>query len=337
MKTDTILDLIRMLSAQGATGSMLINTGTTAGAISFERGDIMSAWLGKLNGFQAINALASLRDATYNFDQTIPASEQGRLTPNERVLLRDFYGIQPGEADPSTDTPLESWEEDPAPERVIPLSSLEDSESRLPEPTQDDQDATVVRRKPAAEARVTEPVSRSFFAPALLVILLVAVLLGVAAVALVQRSRRNDTTSSVGPTAVNTTPSPAPQTEATRPDLTGNWKVINTVEQTSYKAYQNMEVGFHLSINQSGNDFTGTGEKITENGQNLPAHGRTPIQVKGTIDGDKIEATFIETGSLRKTNGRFVWRIDKGSGGLTGTFNSTAARTSGRSAATKVS
>lgn len=332
MKTDTILDLIRMLSAQGATGSMLINTGTTDGAISFERGDIMSAWLGKLNGFQAINALASLRDATYNFDQTITASEQGRLTPNERMLLRDFYGIQPGEPDPTSATPLESWEEDPAPEKVVPLSSLE--ESPLPEPIEDDQDATVVRRK-APEVRAT---SRSFLAPALVAILL-AVLLGVAAVALVQRLRRNDTTASSSPTVqtpVNTaSPAPSPQTEATRPDLTGNWKVINTVEQTSYKAYQNMEVAFNLSINQSGNDITGTGEKITENGQNLPAHGRTPIEVKGTIDGDKIVATFVETGSLRKTNGRFVWRIDKG--GLTGTFNSTAARTSGRSAATKKS
>jgi len=40
---------------------------------------------------------------------------------------------------------------------------------------------------------------------------------------------------------------------------------------------------------------------------------------------------------VRKTNGRFVWRIDKASGGLKGTFSSTAARTSGKSAATKQS
>jgi hypothetical protein len=96
-----------------------------------------------------------------------------------------------------------------------------------------------------------------------------------------------------------------------------------------------MKVGFNVSINQNGNDFTGKGEKISENGQSLPADSRTPIVVKGTIDGDKVEATFTESGALRKTNGRFVWRIDKASGGLTGTFVSTAARTSGKSAAKK--
>jgi hypothetical protein len=97
-----------------------------------------------------------------------------------------------------------------------------------------------------------------------------------------------------------------------------------------------MQIGFNVSINQAGKDFTGTGEKISENGRSLPANGRTPILVKGTINGDRVEATFSETGAVRKTNGRFRWKIDKGSGGLTGTFVSTAARTRGKSAATKL-
>lgn len=96
-----------------------------------------------------------------------------------------------------------------------------------------------------------------------------------------------------------------------------------------------MKVGFNVSINQSGKDFTGKGEKVSENGQSLPAGSRTPIEVRGTINGDKVEATFSENGATRKTNGRFVWRIDKASGGLTGTFVSGAARSSGKSAAKK--
>jgi hypothetical protein len=56
--------------------------------------------------------------------------------------------------------------------------------------------------------------------------------------------------------------------------------------------------------------------------------------VKGSIDGDKVEATFLEEGALRKTNGHFVWRIDK-AGRLTGTFVTTAARSSGKSTARK--
>ena len=333
-----------MLSAQGATGNLQINTGTTDGAVSFDRGQIVDAHLGKLTGFQAINALASLPDATYSYDQAMTPPAESRITPHERMLLRDFYRIEAGEPEQSSDVPLESWpDEDPTP--VVPLSSLTEESNDLV--SEDDREATLVRRK-TADAEAPPPLTpprntRSFVGPAL-VALLLAIVVGVAAVMLVQRYRRRDATAQVGPTpetAVQTTsPAPEPKPEETSadvPNLTGNWNVVNTVEQTSYQAYQNMKVGFNLSINQDGNEFTGRGQKISENGQNLPAHGRTAIEVKGTIDGDRIEATFVENGTLRKTNGRFVWRLDKGSGGLTGTFNSTAARTRGRSAATKVS
>jgi hypothetical protein len=95
-----------------------------------------------------------------------------------------------------------------------------------------------------------------------------------------------------------------------------------------------MQIGFQVSINQNGNGFTGTGQKVSENGRSLPADSRTPINVKGSIDGDRVEATFSEEGAARRTNGRFVWRIDK-AGGLTGTFSSSAARASGKSTAKK--
>jgi hypothetical protein len=196
--------------------------------------------------------------------------------------------------------------------------------------------------------------SRSRFLPALFLIL-VAALMVAAAVALAYRLRNSDATASVGPKAQTSAPGDVPQQPATQtsqqpdtqttqrpqtaaavPNLSGNWQVINTVEQTSYEPYRNMEIGFTVAINQAGRDFTGTGEKISENGRSLPAAGRTPISVKGTIDGDKVHATFSENGAVRRTNGQFVWRIDRGSGGLTGTFISTAARTRGKSAAKKV-
>jgi hypothetical protein len=94
-----------------------------------------------------------------------------------------------------------------------------------------------------------------------------------------------------------------------------------------------MNIGFELTINQSGKSFIGQGRKVSENGRSLPATSRTPIEVKGSIDGDRVDATFSEAGALRKTNGRFVWRIDQASGGLNGTFVSTAAGSSGKSAA----
>src|SRR6185503_16389763 len=102
-----------------------------------------------------------------------------------------------------------------------------------------------------------------------------------------------------------------------------------------YRSFKNMKIGFALSINQPGTSFTGTGHKVSENGRSLPAGSRTPIQVQGSIEGDRIEATFFEDGTARKSNGRFIWRIDKAGRGLSGNFATTAARSSGKSAATR--
>jgi len=318
-----ILDVIKMLAAERASGGLQVSTGMTEGALFFDSGKLVDARLGKLTGFQAINALATVRDGSYNFDPTIAPPAQSSITSNERLLLKDFFGIDTAEPQQSHDLDMMWQEDDSPPAGVVPLASVED-----------DDETTLIRRKPVvAEPPLYEPRARSSFRRALLLIIL-ATLIAAVAVAFALLSRKSDSTASVAPPVETASPAGGVPQESPA-DLTGNWNVVNTVEQTSYAAYKNMEVGFNVSINQAGKDFTGTGEKITENGRSLPAAGRTPITVKGTIDGDRVEATFSESGAVRKTNGRFVWKLDKGSGGLTGTFVSTAARTSGKSAAKK--
>ena len=51
-----MLGVIRELSAQRASGRLHISTGMTEGALFFARGQLVDARLGRLNGFQAINA-----------------------------------------------------------------------------------------------------------------------------------------------------------------------------------------------------------------------------------------------------------------------------------------
>lgn len=126
------------------------------------------------------------------------------------------------------------------------------------------------------------------------------------------------------------------QADATSPNLTGTWKVTNVVQKTSYRSFEHLEVGFQLAVNQTGRQFTAEGQKVSENGRVLPVSRRTPIHVSGSIDGNRIEATFFEEGLGRKTNGRFVWKIHNRGAGLSGMFVSTAAKSSGKSAATKV-
>jgi hypothetical protein len=118
-------------------------------------------------------------------------------------------------------------------------------------------------------------------------------------------------------------------------DLTGEWQVINTVQKTGYKSFDKMQLGFRLKINQKGKEFTAEGEKFSENGQTLPAVSRTPIRVTGSIEGDKVVATFVEDGRRRRSNGRFVWRLQNEGDALAGTFVSSAANSRGRSAVTK--
>ena len=384
---------IRDLSSNGASGRLQVTTGVTEGAVFFDRGHIVDASLGKLTGFQAINAIAGVRDATVSFDQSSPPPNQN-LTPAERMLLNQFFDLRvhlepeyfagatgPTDNEPAQVVPLKDVEVG----GNSSLGHLQQTTERMPhfenqaipeppfvdtdpvisdatllsraEPTQassvngDDSipgtvdEVTMIRtdslRDEHPPAISYQPVSQRRFQPALLVIPL-TILLAVVAAALIYRSRerRSPAPAPATATAVQT-PSAAdvqPVTqnpEASSQDLTGTWKVVNTVEQTSYQPYKNLEVGFELAINQTGNDFTGKGEKVSENGRSLTGKSRTPIEVKGSIDGDKIEATFSERGAARKTNGRFVWRIDKTKGALTGTFVSSAARASGRSAATK--
>jgi hypothetical protein len=354
-----ILDVIRVLSARGASGRLHVSTGMTDGALLFNRGRLVDVRVGRLNGFQAINALAGVPDATYNFDPSVQTPAQSSIAPKERVLLKDFFGIEAAEREVADEVPASWPDEDAEPEQVVPLSEVPDPVIATPL----DDEATLIRTKPSgaeprphvstapnvstapAPAFLDQPRARSAFRPAssalrAALLLTLLVLVAGAAGALIYQFRKPDSTASTVP-AVQTPsaevaqPPSTSETASAVPDLTGNWNVVNTVEQTSYGAYKNMRIGFNVSIDQTGKDFTGTGQKISENGRTLPADSRTPIVVKGTIDGDKVEATFSESGAVRKTNGRFVWRIDKTSGGLTGTFVSNAARSSGKSAATK--
>jgi hypothetical protein len=119
-------------------------------------------------------------------------------------------------------------------------------------------------------------------------------------------------------------------------DLNGEWKLVNTIEKTSYSPHRNLVLGYRLFIKQAQRELTADGEKTWENGESLPPAGRTAIHLTGSIDGETLIATFVEDGALRETNGSVVWRIQKRGKRLTGTFKSTAANSSGTSIATKV-
>jgi Domain of unknown function (DUF4388) len=309
-----MFDVIKILAANGASGRLDITAGTTEGAVFLKGGQLVDARVGHLTGFPAVNALAAIREARFNFDPTAIPPVVSSITPSERVVLKQFFGIQTLErAEPPDD------------EVTIETSRIPVEAIPMPVP-----------ETPAPEMRPANP----FFRGAL-VFALLFIVIAIAAVALRNRYRERALPASVATTTeqpdVNTSPAandaPASvERPVAEQDLSGKWNVVNTVQKTSYQSFQDLKIGFDLSISQNGNSFTGRGQKVSENGRSLPADSRTPIEVKGSINGNRVEATFFEAGTMRKTNGRFVWQIDQ-SGGLNGTFVSTAANTSGRSAA----
>ncbi|HEX2268275.1 MAG TPA: DUF4388 domain-containing protein [Pyrinomonadaceae bacterium] len=339
----TVLDVIQSITANRESGRLEINSSGMYGTLLFSEGRLVDARLESLSGFQAVNAAVSLRDVKFNFEHVPPASHASTITPSERVVLKRFFGIEAAEMEEVDDHGEADPDWNDTPEQVVPLIEVEE----LPKTELEETPTVEVTRIASAPVAPSSsfPWSRVGVAACL------ALLLALAAGAVVLRSRLKapQESASVASAVVESQPSSAPvaapevkQVEAAPDhriakvrDLSGEWRVINTVEKTAYKSFDKMQVGFRLKISQQGKEFTAKGEKFSENGQTLPAVYRTPIRVTGSIEGDKVVATFVEDGKMRRTNGRFIWKLQRGGNGLAGTFVSTAANTSGRSAVTK--
>jgi hypothetical protein len=114
-------------------------------------------------------------------------------------------------------------------------------------------------------------------------------------------------------------------------NLSGRWTIENTVEHTTYSPYLQMRTTFTVAFTQNGNEFSGVGEKSTISGNPVSGHDHTPLKIRGTLDGDRIHATFTEEGVKRETSGAFDWVVSNQGSRWVGTFYSTAAETSGPS------
>jgi hypothetical protein len=331
-----VLDVIKSITANRESGRLEIDASGTPGTFLFNEGKLVHASLGSLKGFPAVNAAVALRDVQFIFDHVAPASHVSTISPSERIVLKRFFGIDAADMEEPKDTIEPDW--NPAPEPVIPLAEVEET------PTVEV--AAPVRSR--SFAFFSRPVMAASLA------LLLALAVGVialksrmksppqvaAAATVVEPESKSAPEPQPEVKPVATAPSVAvaesrntPKADAKVWDLTGDWQIINTVQKTRFKPYDKMQVGFRLRINQQGKQFTAKGEKFSENGQTLPAVSRTPIQLTGSIEGDQVVATFIEDGRMRRTNGRFVWRVQND--GLAGTFVSSAANSIGKSAVTK--
>jgi serine/threonine protein kinase len=117
-------------------------------------------------------------------------------------------------------------------------------------------------------------------------------------------------------------------------DVSGQWELSNRVVSTDYEGFRGLNIGYRLTLRQSGSRITGSGVKVTENG--TPVATRTPISVSGRIDGSSVVLTFTEQGATRASAGTFRWQLSSDGSSLRGSFWSDAANTNGPSSGRRV-
>jgi hypothetical protein len=105
------------------------------------------------------------------------------------------------------------------------------------------------------------------------------------------------------------------------------------VVSTEYEGFRGLNLGYRLSLRQSGSRITGSGVKVSENGS--PSN-HTPITVSGRIDGTSVVLTFTEQGAARTSGGTFRWQLSSDGSSLRGSFWSDAANTNGPSSARRI-
>jgi hypothetical protein len=119
------------------------------------------------------------------------------------------------------------------------------------------------------------------------------------------------------------------------PNLTGRWLLTNAIDATNVPAFAGLRIRFRLELEQHGERLTGRGVKFTVDDKPVPPSQRTPIELEGTVRGRDVVVRFVERGTRRVSNGAFRWRLSPDGERLEGSFGSTAARSRGRSHASR--
>ena len=117
-----ILNFIRTLCANGESGRLEILAGAIQGELSFAEGKLVDARFGHLTGFPAVNAVAAMRDARFSFDPSFAPLASSSITASERVVLKQFFGIETVAANEYLDPVGVDW-----PEEAVPVAIVSDA------------------------------------------------------------------------------------------------------------------------------------------------------------------------------------------------------------------
>src|SRR6188768_183003 len=114
-----ILNFIHTICANGESGRLEILAGAIQGELSFAYGKLVDARFGHLTGFRAINAVAAMQDARFSFDSAFTPIGSSLITASERVVLKQFFGIETVATHEYLDPVGANWPEEVAPAAIV--------------------------------------------------------------------------------------------------------------------------------------------------------------------------------------------------------------------------
>lgn len=117
------------------------------------------------------------------------------------------------------------------------------------------------------------------------------------------------------------------------PQLAGEWELINTITESSYKDYDNMIIVWRMYLEQNGKELSGRAIKVKVNNETLNGSAKSKFEItSGKIEDNKITIFFDEG----KNSGKFEWLYSKELDLMKGKFTTSAALSNGLSIASKL-
>ena len=125
LDTDGILDAIAAITSRRESGRLQITVAGSRGAFFFKNGKLVDARMGPFSGLPAVNHAISMVKANLNFNSQIQPPASTFIAIEERVLLRERFGIETEGATTETEdgplsvptTPQVALSEKPPPPR----------------------------------------------------------------------------------------------------------------------------------------------------------------------------------------------------------------------------
>ncbi|HSZ86496.1 MAG TPA: hypothetical protein VK787_10720 [Puia sp.] len=124
-----------------------------------------------------------------------------------------------------------------------------------------------------------------------------------------------------------------------RRNLTGEWDAEICIVETSYTKYKNLRIEYKIHLIQKGYEISGSGEKIKDikpDGTQIifEREKRVNIYIDGYYERkyfqkSKVYLNILEDGRKRKTRATYCLKLERNNC-IVGTFQSTAANTSGK-------